>query len=206
MKPYFTDKHEMGLDEAGRGPLIGPVYAACVVWGDVKEIPDSIRITDSKKTTQKQRDTAYEWITANVEAYGIGFADEKEIDQINILQATRLAMKRAIEAIPEEKRHKRLIIDGCRWEGKFDGYEVHSVVKGDATYLSIAAASILAKVEHDRAIKRLCTELPELVDKYDLLNNMGYGTKKHIEGLKKYGYSNSHRHTFKLKALDIYKS
>ncbi len=202
MKPYFMDKNEMGIDESGRGPMIGPVYAACVVWGDEKKIPDSVRITDSKKMTESQRNAAYDWIISNVDTYGISFSTEKEIDEINILQATRLAMQRAIEAIPEEKRKKRLVIDGCRWEKKFDGYESHSVVKGDGTYLSIAAASILAKVEHDRAIKKLCTEQPELVERYDLLNNMGYATKKHIEGLKTYGYSDIHRHSFKLKALE----
>jgi ribonuclease HII len=202
MKPYFLDQHEMGLDESGRGPMIGPVYAACVVWGEEKKIPETVRITDSKKMSESQRTTAYEWIISNVEAYGIAYATEKEIDEINILQATRLAMSRAIEKIDVEKRKKRLIIDGCRWEKKFDGYEVHSVVKGDGMYLSIAAASILAKVEHDRAIKKLCEERPELVERYDLLNNMGYATKKHIEGLKTYGYSDIHRQTFRLKALN----
>lgn len=206
LKTYFIDENEnvkekvkeMGIDEAGRGPLIGRVYAAAVVIGDLEK--DMPLITDSKKMTRLQRQKAEKWIKENVEAYAVSFAEPGEIDEINILEATRLAMQRCIDRINDEKDNIRcLVIDGWRWEKKFDNtkYDVHSVVKGDSTYLSIAMASILAKEEHDRYIIELCNTYPMLNDRYDLLNNMGYGTKKHLDGIKMYGISEFHRKSFK---------
>lgn len=210
MKTYYIDKDEIGIDEAGRGPLIGRVYAAAVIWGDIdekaiqdeqRESCDEIRIYDSKKMTRIQRQKAYKWIIENVEGYGIGYAEPEEIDKINILQATRLSMKRAIEDLKEKNKEKnipnRLIIDGCRWEDKFDNFKSYSIVKGDSKYYSIAAASIIAKEEHDKHILELVDENKELNEKFDLLSNMGYGTKKHIDGINKYGPSKYHRMTFK---------
>ena len=215
MKLYLVDHEEIGIDESGRGPLIGRVYASAVVIGKEiekeiekekeKNIEKNIYINDSKKMSSLQRERAEKWIKENVEAYSVCFSEASEIDQINILEATKMAMQRCIDEIQSllHPSIKRLVIDGCRWEKKFDQekYEVHSIVKGDATYLSIAMASILAKQEHDRYIVQLCKDHPFLNERYDLLNNMGYGTKRHIEGIKKYGLSEFHRRSFKLKNL-----
>jgi ribonuclease HII len=201
-KKYLND-YEIGLDEAGRGPLIGRVYAGAVIWGMNTKDNDNI-IIDSKKLSAKKRAKAFEWIKSNVLAWGVGWAEPNEIDSINILNATKLAMDRAIINLEESVCNEsyfnslnNLIIDGVGWENKFKDYNVKSVVKGDAKYLSIAAASIIAKEYHDEYIKQLCINNPELDEKYSLTSNMGYGTKKHIDGLNKYGNSQFHRKTFK---------
>lgn len=190
---------EIGVDEAGRGPLIGRVYAGAVIWGS--ETIDCDLIIDSKKLTQKKRAKALEWIYKNVKAWGVGWADPAEIDQINILEATKKAMDRAIENLKSklnlENQQITLLIDGIGWEKKFIGQNVKSIIKGDDTYLSIAAASIIAKEHHDKYIFDLCQEFPDLEIKYGLLSNMGYGTKKHIDGLEANGNSEFHRKTFK---------
>ena len=185
---------EAGLDEAGRGPLIGRVYAAVVNWGDT---PINENVMDSKKLSRKKRKEVLKWIQQNVDEWAVGSAESDEIDSINILEATKLAMSRALEQL--EFKPTYLIIDGVGWEKKFQSYNIKSIIKGDANYYSIAAASIIAKEYHDDHIKTLCINHPELVEKYDLLNNMGYGTRKHIEGIKKYGLSEFHRKSFKLK-------
>ena len=142
-----------------------------------------------------------EWIKSNVLVWSVGYAEPEEIDQINILEATKLAMDRAIENLKNNFNLKlqldKLIIDGVGWEKKFTNYQVKSVVKGDSKYLSIAAASIIAKEYHDEYIKQLCSENTDLYIKYDLENNMGYGTKKHLDGLNIYGNSQFHRKSFK---------
>ena len=190
---------EIGVDEAGRGPLIGRVYAGAVIWGS--KTKNNELITDSKKMSAKKRAQALEWIYSNVKAWGVGWAEPAEIDQINILEATKKAMDRAIENLKSkinlDNQEITFLIDGTGWEKKFPGQKVKSVIKGDATYLSIAAASIIAKEHHDKYIRDLCTEYPELNDKYDLTNNMGYGTKKHLNGLESHGNSDFHRKTFK---------
>lgn len=197
MKTYYKQTpNEVGLDEAGRGPLIGRVYAAAVCWGDT---PENINVNDSKKLSKKKRQIILKWIQENVDEWAVGYAEPEEIDEINILQATKLAMDRALTQL--DNKPSNLIIDGIGWEKKFIQYEdVVSVVKGDSKYYSIAAASIIAKEYHDTYIKELCVKHPELNEKYDLLNNMGYGTSKHIAGIKKYGLSQYHRKSFKLKA------
>jgi len=187
---------EVGMDEAGRGPLIGRVYAAAVNWGgDNTEINENVK--DSKTLSPKKRGEVLKWIQENVDEWAVGWAEAEEIDEINILEATKLAMTRALEQLTFKPSH--LIIDGIGWEKKFPEYQVNSIVKGDSKYYSIAAASIIAKEYHDDYIKNLCLENPELDTKYGLLSNMGYGTKKHIEGIKKFGLSDFHRKTFKLK-------
>jgi len=200
MELYHNNKYEIGIDEAGRGPFFGSVYAGAVILGDIDTDNDVVQIiNDSKKLSKKKRRICEEWIKENVLDYGVGYATAEEIDEMNILEATKLAMNRAINNLTT--MHKELlVIDGVRWENKFD-IESVSIVKGDATYLNIACASILAKEEHDRHIEELCKEHPELNEHYDLLKNMGYGTKKHIEGIKKHGFSNYHRKTFKIKQL-----
>jgi ribonuclease HII len=199
MLKKYLDDYEIGIDEAGRGPLIGRVYAGAVIWGP--DTADCILISDSKKISAKKRAKALAWIKSNVLAWGVGWAEAEEVDSINILNATKLAMDRAIINLTKSfnlsQPLNKLIIDGIGWENKFTNYNVTSIVKGDATYLSIAAASIIAKEYHDEYIKQLCLDNPVLNIKYNLENNMGYGTKKHIEGIITHGISKYHRKSFK---------
>ena len=201
MQKFKNDINEIGLDEAGRGPLIGRVYAGAVIWDNDKEFE---LINDSKKLTPKKRAIALDWIKINIKYWGVGYADEKEIDKINILNATQLAMTRAIDNLKTTKGYDNdnklsyLLIDGTGWEKKFKDYEVESIVKGDSLYYSIAAASIIAKEYHDMHIKELISIDPTLDDKYSLSSNMGYPTVKHFDGIKKYGASEYHRKSFKL--------
>lgn len=193
-----TNDNIIGIDEAGRGPLIGRVYAGAAIWDETKEC-DFIK--DSKKMTPKRRAIALEWIENNLK-YGVGYADNNEIDNINILNATKLAMDRAIENLISKynlnTNDYQLYIDGCGWENKFKNkFKVTSIVKGDDKYYAIAAGSIIAKEYHDKHIADLCLQYPEYNDYYDLLNNKGYPTKKHIEGIDKYGITMYHRKSFK---------
>jgi ribonuclease HII len=199
MQQYKNNCMEVGLDEAGRGPLIGRVYAGAVIWSETNTIVINNSINDSKKLTPKKRAVALDWIYKNIKYWGVGYADEKEIDKINILNATKLAMDRAIKNIIEKNPHlviKDLVIDGTGWDNKFNYYNVSSVIKGDSIYYSIAAASIIAKESHDKHIRELITIDPTLDTKYGLSSNMGYPTKKHIEGVEKYGGSVYHRYSF----------
>jgi ribonuclease HII len=196
LKKYF-DEYEVGIDEAGRGPLFGRVYAGAVILGP--NISECDLIKDSKKISPKKRGVALNWIKTNVLAWGVGWADPIEIDNINILEATKLSMSRAIIDLQSKYNNNitNLIIDGIGWDHKFTNFNVKSIIKGDAKYLSIAAASIIAKEYHDEHIKQLCIEHPELNEKYDLINNMGYGTKKHFIGIQNHGISDYHRKSFK---------
>jgi ribonuclease HII len=201
MKNYYFNINEVGIDEAGRGPLIGNVYAGAVIWDENLKIPNNIFINDSKKLTPKRRKIACQWIKDNVKYWAVGFATNDEIDKINILEATKLAMDRAIQQLKTKTNITHIIIDGNGWEKKFNNYETKSIIKGDSEYYSIACASILAKEFHDEHIIELCSKDSSLIEKYMLDSNMGYASKKHIEGIKKYGYTNLHRKSFKLKCL-----
>jgi ribonuclease HII len=197
MQKYKNDINEIGIDEAGRGPLIGRVYAGAVIWDNDKEFE---LINDSKKLTPKKRQIALKWIKENIKYWGVGYADEKEIDKINILNATKLAMDRAIQDLTTKCYNNtitHLLIDGTGWEKKFKNYEVDSIVKGDSLYYSIAAASIIAKEYHDMHIHEMISNDPTLDDKYSLSSNMGYPTVKHFDGIKKYGITEYHRKSFK---------
>lgn len=174
-----------GLDEAGRGPLAGPVVAAAVVLG---ESFDVLGIDDSKKLSASQRDNLYEQILNRSEAYGIGMASVEEIDQLNILNATKLAMKRALENLGVEPDH--LLIDALKLDGVCS--EQTAIIKGDQKSLSIAAASILAKVTRDR----LVDELSLIYPKYGFEHHKGYGTKEHCKAILQYGPTELHRKTF----------
>ncbi len=195
MEQYKNNHMEIGIDEAGRGPLIGRVYAGAVIWNGA-ECP---LINDSKKLTEKKRENALEWIMENIKFWGVGYADEKEIDRVNILNATQIAMVRAIEDLKTRYTGDitNLIIDGSGWEKKFINYKVNSIVKGDSKYYSIAAASIIAKQHHDMYIRQLILLDPTLDTKYGLSSNMGYPTQKHMDGIKQHGASIYHRKTFK---------
>lgn len=174
-----------GVDEAGRGPLAGPVYAAAVILPDHLEIPG---LDDSKKLTDKRRRELMPIIKEQAIAYGIGVATEKEIDEINILQATFLAMERAIAQL--EGKAEFALIDGNR-EKEF-GLPVMTVVKGDSRSANIAAASILAKVSRDDYMDEMAKRYPE----YGFEIHKGYGTKAHYEALRTYGHCPLHRVTF----------
>ena len=174
-----------GVDEAGRGPLAGPVCAAAVILPRGLEIPG---LTDSKKLTDKKRRELFPIIKEQAIAYGIGLASHEEIDEINILQATFLAMERAISQL--EGKADFALIDGNR-EKDF-GLPVKTVVKGDSLSASIAAASILAKVTRDDLMLELAKEYPA----YGFEVHKGYGTKAHYEALRQYGHCPIHRVTF----------
>lgn len=202
MENYKTDKNEIGIDEAGRGPFFGPVYAAAVIWGNA---PENDLIKDSKKLSVKKRKEAIKWIKENVKGYGVGYSSNEDIDKFGIIGATRKAMEKAVNNLIQsgDFDSKYLVIDGIGWKKQdfnfnIDKFDIEPVVKGDAKFRNIAAASILAKDAHDYHIDEICNQNIELNEKYDILNNKGYGTKKHIEGIKKYGLSSFHRHSFNI--------
>ena len=174
-----------GVDEAGRGPLAGPVCAAAVILPEHLQIPG---LTDSKKLTDKRRRELFPLIQEQAIAYGIGLASEAEIDEINILQATFLAMGRALDQLGV--RPELALIDGNR-ESDF-GLPVKTVVKGDSLSANIAAASILAKVTRDNIMLELAKEYPE----YGFDIHKGYGTRAHYEALRQYGPCSIHRRSF----------
>ena len=175
-----------GVDEAGRGPLAGPVCAAAVIFrdGDIIE-----GVNDSKKLSEKKREALYDIIRDRAVAYSVAFASVEEIEEFNILNATYLAMNRAIEGLSVPADFA--LIDGNR-APKDVKIDCETVVKGDAKSLSIAAASILAKVTRDRLIHEYDKELPE----YGFSAHKGYGTAQHIAAIKKYGPSKYHRQSF----------
>ena len=174
-----------GVDEAGRGPLAGPVCAAAVILPKGLVIPG---LTDSKKLTDKKRRELFPIIKEQAIAYGIGLASHEEIDEINILQATYLAMERALAQLTVKP--DIAMIDGNR--AKDFGLPVRTVVKGDSLSMNIAAASILAKVTRDD----LMLEMAEKYPKYAFEVHKGYGTKAHYEALRQHGASAIHRKTF----------
>lgn len=174
-----------GVDEAGRGPLAGPVCAAAVILPPNVEIPG---LNDSKKLSDKKRRELYPVIMEKAIAYGIAFADHKEIDEINILQATYLAMERAINQL--SVRPELALIDGNR--AKDFGIPVETVVHGDSLSASIAAASVLAKVTRDDYMMKMAEEYPG----YDFEIHKGYGTKAHYAALTELGVSPIHRMSF----------
>ena len=174
-----------GVDEAGRGPLAGPVCAAAVILPKNLEIPG---LTDSKKLTDKKRRELFPVIKEQAIAYGIGLASHEEIDNINILQATYLAMERALAQL--SVKPDLALIDGNR--AKDFGIPVKTVVKGDSLSMNIAAASILAKVTRDDLMLEMAEKYPE----YGFEVHKGYGTKAHYEALRNHGASAIHRQTF----------
>lgn len=179
-----------GVDEVGRGPLVGPVVAACVVLPKSSFIPD---IDDSKKLSEKKREILSDVIKKHAIAYGIGIVENDEIDRINILNATYKAMKIAISQI--NINIDCLLVDAI----KIPDINIHqtSIIKGDSKSISIAAASIIAKVKRDKIMKEYHYKYPQ----YGFNKNKGYGTKVHIEALKKYGPCPLHRTTFLHKIL-----
>ena len=197
-KQFYSKKIKLivGCDEAGRGCLLGPVYAGAVI------LPQDFScdmINDSKQLSEKKREEAYQIIVDNAIAWGVGFCTPEEIDQINIYNASRLAMERAIENMNHDYD---LIITDCMKMPKAK-VEVISLVHGDAKAQCVAAASIIAKVSRDR----VCYELDKQFPEYNIKHNKGYGTKDHLEALKKYGpIKGLHRFTYgPIKSLFIEK-
>lgn len=201
---------EIGIDEAGRGPLFGRVYSAAVVLPKDTNLFDHSLMKDSKKFTSKKKITEVaEYIKKNALAYYVSYEDESTIDKINILQATFKSMHNSIRNIlsikPDDVEVDKLLVDGNNFKPYtyFKNNRVNQlnhicIEGGDNKYTSIAAASILAKVERDTYIENLCLRHPELDERYAISKNKGYGTKQHIEGIKQFGISEFHRKSYGL--------
>ena len=177
-------KYIAGIDEVGRGPLVGPVVTAAVILP--KDFYDE-RINDSKKLTEKKRELLYDVIMENAVSVGIGISSEDVIDDINILEATKKAMIEAVNNLSVKPEH--LLIDAVKLNVDIPQT---SIIKGDAKSESIAAASIIAKVTRDRMLYELDLKYPM----YDFKHNKGYPTKKHLEAISKYGILNEHRRSY----------
>lgn len=174
-----------GVDEAGRGPLAGPVFAGAVI------LPENYTheiLNDSKKLSEKKRDLVYDDIIKDAIAWSVGIATEKEIDDINILNATFLAMKRAVDGL--NIKPDLAFIDGNRYPNT--GVKEVTIVKGDSKCMSVAAASIIAKVSRDRFMLQMAEKYPQ----YQFEKHKGYGTKLHYEMIEQFGVSEIHRRTF----------
>jgi ribonuclease HII len=210
---------EIGVDEAGRGPLFGRVYTAAVILPKDGTF-DLSKVKDSKKFHSKKKiEEAAEYVKQNALAWHVSFEDEKKIDEINILQATQLSMHTSINEVRKkynkvmkdtDKKERidfnySLLIDGNYFNpitylnketNMIETLPYITVEGGDNKYASIAAASILAKVERDKYIEQLCEENPELSEHYGIDNNKGYGAKRHIDGIKEHGITIWHRRSF----------
>ncbi len=184
---------EVGLDEVARGCMFGRVYTAAVIWPEEYVEDPNYIIKDSKKLSKKKREELYYYIINTALDWNVNYMENTEIDKLNILQATMKSMHTNLDNLLIDVDH--ILVDGTNFN-LYNKIPYTCVVKGDDKYYSIAAASILAKVEHDWYIEDLCKKNPELHEKYDLLNNMGYGTKNHMDNIKKYGISEYHRRSF----------
>jgi ribonuclease HII len=185
---YYLGKIEAGCDEAGRGCLAGSVYAAAVI---LPEDYQNELLNDSKQLTEKKRYQLREIIERDAVAWAVGIVTPEEIDKINILNASILAMHRALDQL--KVRPEAVIVDGNRFK-KYKDLPHTTIVKGDGKYLSIAAASILAKTYRDDYMNKLAEEYPQ----YDWLSNKGYPTKKHREAIRQFGITPYHRKSYNL--------
>ena len=196
---YYTGKVEAGCDEAGRGCLAGSVYAAAVIF---PEDYQNDELNDSKQLTARRRQLLRDIIQRDAVAWAVGVVTPEEIDRINILNASILAMHRALDQL--QVRPEAIIVDGNRFKPYYPPSTLHpspstpiphtTIVKGDGKYLSIAAASILAKTYRDDYMDELARQYPQ----YDWLSNKGYPTKKHREAIRQYGITPYHRKTFNM--------
>lgn len=197
---------QIGIDEAGRGPLLGPVCAAAVLLPDDRSLFTNIK--DSKKySSYSKLEAAAKCVISNSKAFGVGWATVEEIDRCNIRVATHSAMHRAvrelISKLPSSLNNPHLLVDGNDFTPfvrnigvKFECVPHTCVIKGDSTYLQIAAASVIAKYERDEFIKNLASANPVLSERYMIDSNKGYGTRQHIAGIERYGLCDHHRKTF----------
>ena len=197
---YQQDTIELGIDEAGRGCLIGPVCVASVILGDITSNPPPFEIKDSKKCSPKKRKILKDYIENNSIAYHVQLIHHDEIDKLNILQATMKGMHLCIDEILQEINIDRILVDGNYFpyytDKDMNVIDHVCIQGGDNKYLNIAAASILAKEYHDEYIINLVKENP-ILENYDILNNKGYGTKSHMEAIKEFGSTQWHRKSFK---------
>lgn len=200
LKPYYIKGVvEAGCDEAGRGPLAGSVFAAAVIWDPerIKQIPELERLNDSKQLTERERMALRPIIEREAQAWAVAEVTAEEIDRINILRASILGMQRALDQLAVRPEH--IIVDGNKWRPYIPAGEVmevpaQTVVKGDGLYLSIAAASVLAKTYRDEYMLRLADEYPQ----YGWADNKGYPTRAHYQAIAQYGITPYHRKTFRL--------
>ena len=221
LKKYYHELNtlEIGADEVGRGPMLGRVYSGAVILPKDDSF-DHFKMKDSKKFTSKNPKKIQEiaeYIKEHAIAWAVEYEDEKVIDEINILQATQSAMHKAVKSVIKQLQEKSdslvepdlsnllLLIDGNyfkqltilnRPKTKLVTVNYETIEGGDNKYTAIAAASIIAKVERDRYIHELCLENPELIERYGIDSNKGYGAKVHMDGIKKYGITKWHRRTF----------
>lgn len=209
------NENQLGVDEVGRGCFSGPVVAGAVLWDSkwLVEHKDEFQhlkwIKDSKKMTHKRRTECAQFIKTHAKAYSISYISAQQIDEKNILNAAYEAMHNSIDQITDKFKIDRLLVDGISfksYKNKHVSIENigndnimvphHCEPQGDNKYLCIASASILAKVERDEYIIDLCKSHPEFQERYDWINNKGYGTPKHINGIREFGLSEHHRRTF----------
>jgi ribonuclease HII len=186
VNPYQAGRREAGCDEAGRGCLAGPVYAAAVILSETFFHP---QLNDSKQVSEPLRKTLRRYIEENAISYAVAFADNKEIDKINILNASILAMHRALDALSVEPEY--ILIDGNRFL-PYKNIPHKCIVRGDSTYAAIAAASILAKTNRDEYMTKIAEEYPA----YSWHENKGYPTKRHRQTIAKLGITPYHRKSF----------
>ena len=198
------DAVEVGLDEAGRGCLFGRLYVGAVVFAkDEEDFFDNGAtlklIKDSKVLTERRRAILYDYVRECALDRAVAFAESTEVDEFNVLAADMRCMHRALDAltVPVD----RILVDGDHWRpwtaaGATEPTEAHVIVDGDAQFLSIAAAGILAKVARDRWVEEMCLEHPEWNEQYGLLSNKGYGTAAHLKGLNEFGTTEQHRRSY----------
>lgn len=199
-KLRYTDDDmvEVGLDEAGRGCLFGRLYVGAVIFSNsIEDFFDNGAalkdIKDSKVLTKRKRDILYDYVQECALDKAVAYSDVEEIDRLNILQADLTCMHRALDSL--QLPVDRILVDGDQWRPYHDT-ESHCIVNGDATYLAIAAAGILAKVSRDRWVEEIAAEHPDWEANYSLCSNMGYGTAAHMKGLTEHGATPQHRTSY----------
>ena len=208
LKPRFKEdtKVEAGIDEAGRGCLWGPLVAAAVIWPSESSWSEEVRkisgqIRDSKKLSAKRRKILEQQIQEHAVAWSVGRVEAAEIDSLGMTRSNRLAFERALAGIPIE--FERVLIDGILGIASKEGLEQIVEPKGDSSYISIAAASIIAKEARDKIVEDLCNDDAQLEEKYSIKGSKGYGTLKHREGIKAHGMHTLHRRLFLRKLLGL---
>ena len=194
MDNYLNENSiEVGLDEVARGCMFGRVYTACVIWPPDYTPDNKYIIKDSKKLSKKKREELYYYIINTAIEWNVKYIEAETIDKINILNSVMTSMHNNLDDLEIEVDN--ILVDG-NYFITYEDIPHNCIEKGDNKFYNIACASIIAKVEHDWYIEKLCKKYPILQDKYDLLNNMGYGTKKHLDGISKNGISQFHRKSF----------
>ena len=207
IEEYGKPEIQVCIDEVNRGGLFGDVFVCASIWDPLHEEDNFTQmIKDSKKLSKKKRHLLREYIEKNVVDFEIISLDNDVVDDINILQSTFKAMHKCLDSICERNKIDRILVDGNMFP-TYKCYPHKCIVKGDNQYIGIACSSILAKCNHDDWIENICNTHPMLDERYGMLSNRGYGTKRHMNGLKMYGLTSRHRKTFckNVKIKDEYK-